>query len=284
MTLSDSPLRVRAFAKINLSLQVLGTRPDGYHELRTVFQTLALHDTLQFAQRRGPFAIACSDPGCPADRGNLVWRAAEQVWRASGRSGVPHGVQVRLRKRIPLAGGLGGGSSDAAAALRALGRLWRVDPAVLGPIAASLGADVPFFFVGGKALGLDRGDVLFSLSEDPRAWVLLGFPPFGISTVEAFGWWDNRRTRRKRPSLNDLEPVVAARHPMIARLVAALEGAGAHRAAMSGSGSTVFGLFTTKRAADAAHRSLARRHAGVRWLTTRTLGRVAHERLTTPYV
>ncbi len=284
MTRIDRPLRVRAFAKINRSLQVLGTRPDGYHELRTVFQSVALHDTLQLVRQRGPFAVACSDPRCPTDSRNLVWRAAERVWRASGRSGEPHGIQVRLRKRIPVAGGLGGGSADAAAALKGFGRLWRVEADVLREIAAGLGADVPFFFIGGKALGLDRGDVLFSLAEEPRAWVLLGFPPFGVSTAEAFGWWDVERKRRKGQDLNDLEAIVAARHPAIATLVQGLRRAGADAAAMSGSGSTVFGLFSSRTASIAAHRTLVRRHPDVRWLLTRTLGRAAHERLTAPYV
>src|SRR5205807_4264227 len=99
-------VRVNAFAKINLALHVLGARRDGYHELRTTFQTLALHDTLTFSTSRGPFEIVCDDPACPVDRSNLVWRAAERLWRAAGRRGAPGGVSVRLAKRIPLRAGL----------------------------------------------------------------------------------------------------------------------------------------------------------------------------------
>src|SRR5437773_3890901 len=142
-------VRVSAYAKINLSLRVLGVRLDGYHELRTIFQSIALHDTLTARVRRGPFALQCDDPKCPADETNLVWRAAEQVWAASGRGGTMRDVEVRLTKRIPLEAGLGGGSSDAAAALRVFGSLWRVKDGPLRDIAATLGADVPYFLEGG---------------------------------------------------------------------------------------------------------------------------------------
>src|SRR5918995_1587347 len=113
-------MRVRAFAKINLSLRVVGRRADGYHELRTIFQSIALHDTLTIRASRGPFRLACDDPNCPADETNLIWRAADRMWKAARRSGPLRGIDVDLRKRIPLNAGLGGGSSDAAAALRVL--------------------------------------------------------------------------------------------------------------------------------------------------------------------
>ena len=103
-------VRVRAFAKINLTLQVVAFRPDGYHDLRTTFQSVALHDTLTITRRRGPFQIDADDPGCPIDATNLVWRAAEALWRADGRRDPVADVHVRIRKRIPVGGGLGGGS------------------------------------------------------------------------------------------------------------------------------------------------------------------------------
>src|SRR5438094_2464802 len=140
-------VRVRAFAKINLSLNVLAARSDGYHELRTTFQALALHDTLTFRSQPGSFRIVCDDEACPADETNLVWRAAERVWSSAGRRGVLRDLTVRISKRIPIAAGLGGGSSDAAAAIRALAALWRADLTGVRArrIAAALGADVPFF-------------------------------------------------------------------------------------------------------------------------------------------
>src|SRR5881397_3131106 len=138
-------VRASAYAKINLSLRVLGVRPDGYHELRTIFQSIALHDTLTVRVRRGSFALQCDDPGCPTDATNLVWRAAERVWAQSGRRGILRDIEVRLAKRIPLQAGLGGGSSDAAAALRLFGSLWRVKAPALREIAVTLGADVRTF-------------------------------------------------------------------------------------------------------------------------------------------
>ena len=183
-------MRVRAFAKINLSLRVLGTRPDGFHELRTLFQSIALHDTLTIRRRRGAFQLTCDDPRLPVDGRNLIVRAARAVWKASGRRGSPRDVRIDLIKRIPLEAGLGGGSSDAVAALRALGRIWRVDEARLRAIAPTLGADVPYFLEGGTVLGLERGDVLFPQPDHPSAWVVLALPDFGVSTADAFGWWD----------------------------------------------------------------------------------------------
>src|SRR5262245_19278562 len=112
---ADRRLRVHAPAKINLALQVCGRRPDGYHELRTIFQSLALHDSLTIRFRRGPLVLTCSDAGCPSDGTNLVWRACDALWRASGRKGRPRDVEIHLIKRIPMQAGLGGGSSDAAA-------------------------------------------------------------------------------------------------------------------------------------------------------------------------
>jgi len=284
-------VRVSAYAKINLSLRVLGVRPDGYHELRTIFQSIALHDTLTARVRRGPFALQCDDPACPADETNLVWRAAERVWAASGRRGTTRGVEVRLAKRIPLQAGLGGGSSDAAAALRLFGSLWRVSEPSLREIAASLGADVPYFLEGGTVLGLDRGDLLYPLLDHPAAWVTLVVPPFGVSTADAYRWWDETGgSKRTRPTdvgrtllgppedlQNDLERPVAAHHPEIARIVGALQKAGAFHAAMSGSGSAVFGLFSRRPDAERATRALQKK--GVRALLTRTVNRAAYQRL-----
>src|SRR5688572_21556433 len=147
---------VRAHAKINLDLRVLGVRADGFHELRTVFQAISLHDVIECVARDGPFAIECDAADLPLDDSNLVWRAAEALWRSLRRSGSVRGVGIRLLKQIPLQAGLGGGSSDAAATLLALTRLWRVPvrPSQVTDVAATLGADVPFFLSGGTALGL----------------------------------------------------------------------------------------------------------------------------------
>jgi 4-diphosphocytidyl-2-C-methyl-D-erythritol kinase len=272
-------LRVHAPAKINLSLHVLGVRADGYHELRTIFQSIALHDTLTVRVRRGPFVLQCDDPDCPADATNLVWRAAEQMWAAAGRRGTLRDVEIRLAKRVPIQAGLGGGSSDAAAALRVFAALWRVKKRTVQEIAASLGADVPYLLEGGTVLGIDRGDHLYPIADHPAAWVTLVLPPFGISTAEAYRWWDEAAAARTvRPALyNDLQDPVSSRHPEIPRIVSALTKAGAFHAAMSGSGSAVFGLFGRAPAAEQAARALEKK--GTRALVSRTVNRAAYSRL-----
>src|SRR4051794_37313078 len=191
---ADGSIACRAFAKINLDLRVLGVRADGYHELRTTFQAIALADDLTFTAASGPFRIACDDPDCPADTRNLVWRAAELVWKAGRRRGVPRGVVVTIAKRIPMQAGLGGGRSDRGAAIRALALLWhiRLPRAQRHRLAAAIGADVPYFLEGGTALGRNRGDRLSRLDDRPRAWVVLTVPRFGVSTREAFAWWDQQ--------------------------------------------------------------------------------------------
>ncbi len=286
-------LRVRACAKINLSLRIVGTTPDGYHQLRTVFQSLALHDTLTFRERRGPFALECGDPSCPLDETNLVWRAAETISRAAGGAGAPRDIVIRIAKRIPVQAGLGGGSSDAAATLRGFAALWGIEVPRerMQAMASAIGADVPFFLDGGTALGLDRGDVLFPLIDAPAAWVTLVLPAFGVATNEAYGWWDAAAARGHSGNAeraaagdegNDLQAPVARRHPEIRRIVAALERQGALRAAMSGSGSAVFGLFPSRKAAERAAQALegrSRRERPKRTIVTRTVNRVNYQAL-----
>jgi hypothetical protein len=144
----------RAHAKVNLDLRVLGTRADGYHELRTVFQSIDLYDTLTAQEKPGPFVLKCRTAGVPLDDRNLVWRAAAALWRALGRAGEPADTVVTLEKAIPMQAGLGGGSADAAAALQVLARLWGGAPlSLLREVAATVGSDAPFFLSGGTRSG-----------------------------------------------------------------------------------------------------------------------------------
>jgi 4-diphosphocytidyl-2-C-methyl-D-erythritol kinase len=292
-------LRVHAPAKINLSLRVLGDSPDGYHELRTVFQSIALHDTLTFEERPGPFRIICDDPTIPCDETNLVWRAAEAIARAAGGAGAPRDITIHLTKRIPVRAGLGGGSSDAAAVLRGFAALWhvRIPRERMRAIAEPLGADVPFFLEGGAALGLRTGALLFPLADQPPAWVTLVIPPFGVTTKDAYAWFDEdggsvRGQTGVRPgsdpgltpqwslpeSGNDLEPPVSRRHPEIEHIADSLRRAGAGYAAMSGSGSAVFGLFPTQGTAARAARRLSSRGAG-RAIVTAFVNRLKYQAL-----
>jgi 4-diphosphocytidyl-2-C-methyl-D-erythritol kinase len=289
---------VRAHAKINLDLRVLGTRPDGFHELRTVFQALDLHDTIECVPRPGPFAIECDAAGVPLDRSNLVWRAADALWRALRRQGPAKDVLVRLHKRIPLQGGLGGGSTDAAATLVGLAQAWRVPlrPSQLVDVAATLGADVPFFLSGGTALGLGRGDEIYPLADLPRHWVVLLVPGFGVASADAYAWYDGERDLVRGPReaqhvpgpwpsraaemINDLEAPIARHHPEIEQMKTALRRAGALAAAMSGSGSTVFGLFQKRKDAVLAVDRLS--GSGWRVVLTESLGRGDYARRSRP--
>ena len=177
---------VRAHAKVNLDLRILGTRPDGYHELRTVFQSIELHDTLVCAERPGPFSLKSRSAAIPLDHTNLVWIAAASLWKALGRAGEPTDTQVTLDKVIPLQAGLGGGSADAAAALLAFARLWGGAPlTLLREIATGIGGDVPFFLSGGTALGLGRGEEIYPLVDLPPHWIVIVQPAYGVSTAEA---------------------------------------------------------------------------------------------------
>ncbi len=284
-----------SFAKINLDLRILGVRPDGYHDLRTVFQSLALFDSVTVTTRRGPLAVTCDEPDIPTDQRNLVWRAASLLHRvASGKSSAPRDIAIDLRKRVPSEAGLGGGSSNAAMTLLALNQLWKLDldVASLTRIGARLGADVPYFLVGGTSLGLGRGDDIYPLADMPPVQVVILRPGFGVATQDAYQWFDDETRRSLKDPVhraippgwpawsatlrNDLEIPVVRHHPAIGRIRQSLLDAGAAFAAMSGSGSAVFGLFER---ADAARRT-ANDLARPGWLSlhTRTLNRREYAR------
>lgn len=276
--------RARCPAKVNLDLRVLGPREDGHHELRTLFQAIDLEDEL--VVRDAPaWSLECDDPGVPNGEGNLVLRAAREVALALGRPGT---AAFRLHKRIPVGGGLGGGSSDAAAAILLLERLWGRD---LGPrervrIAASVGADVPFFLVGGTALGTGRGDRIVPVAFEGEVPLVLGVPPFAASTAEVFREVRARLTPRgddvSVPRLsgggfdtradgvagrNDLETVAFDLWPVLGRFRDALLDEGAESALLSGSGSTVFGRYRSRSARVRAVRALRGRFPDWRVLT-----------------
>jgi 4-diphosphocytidyl-2-C-methyl-D-erythritol kinase len=285
-------LRIPAFAKINLHLAVLGPRPDGYHELRTVFQTISLHDTLEIERVRRPgIDLAISGAALDPGPGNLVWRALDSLSRELRLGG---GWRARLEKRIPAAAGLGGGSSDAAAALSCGLRLLRrqIPPERLAEIAAGLGADVPFFLVGGRALGVGRGDEIYPLEDGlPRTVLVVRPPDAPIATRDAYAWLDRKLTKdsaahklwvssTRNWSLedvdiqNDFEAAVFSRYPRLRQVKRRLLQAGAVGAALAGSGSAVFGLFRN----PAQARRTARQFLGNQVFVARTLKRAEFRR------
>jgi 4-diphosphocytidyl-2-C-methyl-D-erythritol kinase len=284
-------VRVPSFAKVNLGLEVLGRRQDGYHELRTLFQSLDLRDDVRLRLTGDGVVVRCDHPGVPKDDSNLAFRAARLLldWARSAR-----GVQIEIVKRIPVAGGMGGGSSNAAAVLMALDRMLGLDlgPAGLHPMACRLGADVPYFLLGGTALGLGRGDEVYPLARQLEAQVVVVDPGMPISTAAVFQRADACLTPREnsrtifhfvsrdlegrggigQPS-NELEAAaldeVPELRPLIERIRATLVGGGARLAALSGSGAAYFGVFDDPRRARRAEAEL--RGAGLRTLRGCTL-------------
>jgi 4-diphosphocytidyl-2-C-methyl-D-erythritol kinase len=289
-------LILRPSAKINLMLRVGPARSDGFHDVRTVLQSIALSDTLVLTARKGPFVLATRAPGVPADRTNLVWRAAEVLWRALGRAGEPRDVHIKLEKQIPTAAGLGGGSADAAAALAGLNRLWAggLERRDLVRLAAELGSDVPFFLHGGTALGAGRGEELYPLEDAARLGLVVIKPSFGVAARDAYRWLDEDRQTGNSPAaasvldigwshgpvslMNDLEGPVARRHPEIAEMVGALRQEGAMGAGMTGSGSAVFGVFSEPMGRKAARQLQKQMRPDRLVLLTRTISRREAER------
>ncbi len=264
---------VPAFAKINLRLEILGRRRDGYHELRTIFQTISLHDTLELSPSRDRrIHLAVEGTDLAAGPENLVWRAIVAMRKELK---LRRGVRARLLKRTPIARGLGGGSSDAAAAIIGMLRLSKRHLSLtrLVEIASGLGADVPFFLFGGRAVGIGRGDELYPLPDLPKRSILVVSPTaISVPTRKAYAWVSRRLTKSSSPSkiwrfcalcwtpqwgplANDFEAAVFARHPRLAAIKRGLLRHGAADAALAGSGSAVFGIYQTPAQARRAARS-----------------------------
>lgn len=277
------PVFVPAYAKINLTLDVVGRRDDGFHLLRSVMQTIALHDTIALTPLESPeIAFACDSPDID-DGQNLALRAARLV---QSTLGVPGGMSIELHKRTPVQAGLGGGSSDAGAALLACAELWRspMPAQQMGDLAARLGSDVPFFLAGGTALVEGRGERVEALPDAEPLWIVLAKPNIGLSTKRVFealrrdDWSDGSRTeivvdriRTKEPFpldelFNALEPGILRTTPEVARARDALLDAGAPVVRMSGSGPTLFAPFRRLSEAAAVARLLDKRDMAV-WLT-----------------
>jgi 4-diphosphocytidyl-2-C-methyl-D-erythritol kinase len=273
-------------AKINLYLRILGKRADGFHDLETVMLPLDFGDRLQFELRNRDITLECDNPGLPTDDSNLVVRAAKLL---AQRCGVTAGVKITLSKRTPLAAGLGGGSSNAAATLIALNHLWRLNARrpTLDELAASLGSDINFFLAGSAALCHGRGERVTAVPCKLSAAVLLINPGFGISTKWAYQSWERTAATltAKPPEVslllnalaeddllalsaalfNSLEAPSVGKFPVLQMLKDAMRSSGAAGALMSGSGATVFGLFADARAAESSARQIRDRFGPSMW-------------------
>lgn len=277
---------LRAYAKVNLGLEVLRRREDGYHEIRTILQTVDFHDELSFQEADSGIRLTTNLPSLGTGKENLVYRSASLLAETAGYRG---GAFIHLEKRVPPGKGLGGGSSDAAATLVALDRLWKTRASApdLHRLAASVGMDVPFFLYGGAALAVSRGDEVYPLEMPVDLPIVLILPDFSISTAEAYG--NLRLTNREaglkllhfawnlpevrvelRELVNDLESASGDRFDSIQEYKRLLLDLGATSSMMSGSGSSVFGIFHDEASAGDAARSLGLR--GIRAIATKTVG------------
>lgn len=282
-------MKILAPAKVNLFLRVVGVREDGYHLVDSLMAPVNLYDEVYITrprQRREKLTVTCDHPQVPQGRTNIAYRAASLLLREKGLHGP---VQIHIRKRIPVGAGLGGGSSDAAATLLGLSRLFYpgCDQGYLLSLAAKLGADVPFFIFGRPARAVGIGEQVIPISSLPRLWMVILYPGFPISTRWAYERFPMKLTKSientsmsfslKDPKtlacllVNDLEQVALRRYPRIAFLKERLIQEGAVGALMSGSGSSVFGIFTTERRTRKAFDRL-RREKGVRTYLVRSLG------------
>jgi len=285
----SAPLVLSAPAKVNLTLEVLGRRPDGYHEVRMLMAGVSLSDELSFEPAEG-LHLGCDRPELDCSESNLILRAARALQKALGRA---EGARISLKKRIPLGGGLAGGSTDAAAALKGLNALWRGGLGLddLRRIGATLGSDIPFCLETGWAYATGRGEKLSPLSLRRSLHLVLANPGFEVSTKWAYSGLARIHTSRKNLSracfeaiqsrdldamaltaINDLEPVTSGRYPEIALLERALLDQGALISRMSGSGPTVWGLFKDASAAKKACAAINK--AGTLALAVQTIQKI----------
>jgi len=280
-------IRYRSVSKINLHLRIVGLLPDRRHELATCFQAIDYGDELTF-QESDSLTLTCDDAGLGPQEGNLVWKAGKILQE---RSGIRRGARIHLAKKVPYGAGLGGGSGDAATALVALNRLWELGwtTQALEELVRSLGADVPFLVKGGAAWATGAGDLLQTCRAlSPEVGILVATPSVAVPTAWAYGTWDQlhpdplpesagmtnfpalhcqdlflRMEELRGRVTNDFEEVVLPRYPEIRRIRDELVEAGAATALLSGSGSSVFGLFPSREVPLSLPGKWSER--GVRW-------------------
>jgi 4-diphosphocytidyl-2-C-methyl-D-erythritol kinase len=280
-------LRLNAYAKINLTLDVLGDRPDGYHDIETVLHTVELHDTIILREDGEGISLRCASPDVPVETQNIVHRAATLLRETFQ---IPRGVEIELSKQIPVASGLGGGSSDAAVTLLGLAQMWklRLDEGQLIELGSKIGSDVPFFLIGGAALALGRGERVRMLPPLPTTWVVIARPTVPITSEWAYKALDHGAVRRHpdtqgvvraleaedprgvgRMLCNVFEDVVIAHHPVVGTIRDRMTAMGPLGVSLSGTGPAVFAMAANESAAKELAAALGST-ADVEVIVTRT--------------
>jgi 4-diphosphocytidyl-2-C-methyl-D-erythritol kinase len=269
-------MNVKAYAKINLGLHIVGKRQDGFHNIETVFHRINLFDEINI-ENSFDISISCTDITIPSDNNNLCWKAAELLRKELGMA---KGVRIGITKNIPTGAGLGGGSSDAAAVLLALPLLWEIDVKrpIIENLALRLGSDVPFFLQNSSAYAEGRGEVLKTIDLALPYWIVLIHPNIHLSTPWAYNRLAEKRNglfpvrpnmaeqfsadpiRAVLESENDFEEIVFEEHPKIEKIKKQLKDLGAAVSLMSGSGSSMFGLFIDKSTALSAAEFFKKEH------------------------
>ncbi len=271
-------MKIYSPAKVNIRLKVIGRRPDGYHELVSIMAPVALYDTIELtALQEEEIRFSCQGRSVPENDGNIVWRAAKAFF---SETELKKGVFIRLSKYIPVAAGLGGGSSNAACTLKALNDLWGnpLGFQQLAELAVSLGADVPFFLYEGPCIAKGIGEILEPITNWPKLWYVIIMPPIQVSTAWVYSNLKIKLTPKADNDIlnelincsqnfaglleNDLERVTAFHFPVIETIKKALVDTGAEGALMSGSGPSVFGVFKTKDHAQWAKERLSSKNLG----------------------
>jgi 4-diphosphocytidyl-2-C-methyl-D-erythritol kinase len=279
-----------SYGKINLGLEIIGMRPDGYHEILTIFQTVKLSDTISVYLSR-EIEVLCDNPDIPQGEGNIAYKAAEALKKKCGYSG---GAMIDIKKKIPSGAGMGGGSSNAAVVLIALNKLWKTNLPVeeLVETGGDLGADIPFFFTGGTALGSGKGEKIIPLDDLDEMEALLAVPNFKVSTPDAYLKTDKLLTTKNRANnilaflrrkkgfsslTNDFELFLFPEFPILEGIAKSFTSLGALKTGVTGSGSVVFGLFRAGAGLEAIVPQLIAKFPAVNFILTATLGRVEYQ-------
>ncbi|MEA3494110.1 MAG: 4-(cytidine 5'-diphospho)-2-C-methyl-D-erythritol kinase [Candidatus Margulisiibacteriota bacterium] len=244
-------MKLRAYAKLNLSLRIFEKRPDGFHDLESIMQSISLYDSITLSPLSSGIEVICSDPAVPKGQDNIACKAAELFFRQKTKDQRQQtGIKIHIEKRIPMAAGLAGGSADAAAVLYGLNQMenaeFRMPNDELMKIGSEIGSDVPFCLVGGTCLVKGRGEIVEKQEPWPKTYFVLVTPNIHVSTKWAYEEIDRLHLNLPEDIKNDLEPVVVSKHDVITEIKEKLVKLGCNEAQMSGSGPSVFGIVRDK--------------------------------------